>query len=146
MNSSHRPSAGHIRAGVCKRADKRNRAFFLQWQDLFVVLQKHHRLGSHLTGKRTVLSRENLARTALRIAVAVGVVKQTEFVFRLKDSAASLIHFSLRYLALLHCLFEVGQTFRYHIHIKSGLERENSRRHQVAGSAVAHELLNSVVV
>ena len=85
------PTAQQILLVIRQRTHQRNDPGFLQGQELPVVLQQDERLLREFPRGFPVFRREDFrARPFLR-AAAIGIGKQPEFVFCLKDSPAGLI-------------------------------------------------------
>ena len=142
----HAPCARHIGASVGKWANERNLALLCQWEHIVAVFKKHESFGSQLAGCRTVLVGVDFSLGTLAVEVAVWVVEQAEFVFSLKNAAASSVDSRHAHLAFVERLFDSAQeTVSHHIHICAGVEREGRHGLQVAHAVGNHFADGSVV-
>ncbi len=112
---------------------------FFKGRMLPVVLQQDERLLRDFPRGFPVFRRENFrARPFLRAAV-IGIGKQPELVFRLKDSPAGLIDHGLRDFPVrdqFRQILEVG--FAHHVHVHAGFQGQFGVLSQIAHAVLGH--------
>ena len=86
-----------------------------------------------------MLIRECILFRTIRIQVAIRVLEQAQFIFRLQYTAASLIDIRLRHTALFQRLLQGRDiAVRHHIHIQAGMQSQGRYGLRITQTMIGH--------
>ena len=144
--AGHAPHATHVVGGIGHRPDQRYPPLRRQRQGLIGIFEQHKRLCGDFAGHTSVFGRVDLSGHRCSVAIFVGVLKQSEPVFRLKHAPTGFVnHRHCHCLIVKRLLQRREVSRRNHIHVCAGLKSLH-RGLWKRGIAVGRHLGNHIVV
>ena len=124
---------------IRQRAYHSDRPSLSQRQQTLVILQQDNGFTGNMASRIHMLIRECILFRTICVQVAIRVLEQAQFIFRLQYTAASLIDIRLRHTALFQRLLQGRDiAVRHHIHIQAGMQSQGRYGLRITQTMIGH--------